>query len=368
MTIKIDHDKARSVLLEEHDKHAKVIPDAIMNEWIERVSILTDLCPYRKSSTFIAVLGTAILAKTVEPDVDVYCLLERNGGARAYSARTLVDDVWAKERAILGIDIGANRGNPLNNTPFIGKASIDEIKNVRNVEGFKYFKDCLNQLDQYTSIDDAKAALRGFISVRKQDYSSIFKVGENAGDYLVIPTLLEAIKSLVEADSEEGRCAQAIAAGLLSLVYGKEAIDVGHINDPDRNFPLDILVSQGEPADNPTKIAVEVKDKPVGVAEILAAVEKARKFGVTNVIYLAASQGQREDDFLLGYERARDQGCKLVLFTDWKSFTKACLSFTHMSGLDNFKLGFSIIGEYLQELGVSQGGVDLWSSFAQVKQ
>ncbi|MEL7596543.1 restriction endonuclease, SacI family [Aeromonas veronii] len=363
MTIKLDYSEAERILITENNQYMSVEADPIMQEWEDRVMKLTGLCPYRKSSTFIAALGTAILAKTVDPRVDVYCLLDRDGGEFSYSARTLVDRVWAKNRAALGIDLGSNGANPLNNTPFFGKARIDEIKNVTNKEGFNYLKECLDFLAEYTSTDDAKSALRGFISVRKKDYSSRFICGKNAGDYLVISTLLDAIHSLTSQYNEDGRSAQAVASALLALAYGYNAVDVGHINDPDRNFPLDILVTY-KTADCTLKIAVEVKDKPVGLSEILVGVEKAVNFDITDVIYLAVSEKQKRDDYLIGYERARDLNCKLVVYNDWESFVKACVSFSQCSGVDNFRILFALTGQYLERLKVSQLGIDHWLSFS----
>lgn len=362
MTIQIDYSEAEKVLIFECNKHMSAQPDLITQEWVERTGKLSKLCPYRKSSTFIAALGTAILAKTVAPEVDVYCLLDRDGGKYSYSARTLADKVWAKQRGVLGIDLGANGANPLNNTPFIGKAHINEIKNVANRDGFAYLKDCLDRLATYTSKDDARSALLGFIIVRKKNYSSHFTCGKEAGDHFVIPTLLDAIKSLTSQYGEDGRCAQAVASGLLALAYGDEAIDVGHIHDPDRNFPLDILVTHNI-QNHTSKIAVEVKDKPVGNAEIIAGVEKAIGFQITDVIYLAISKNQLCDDFRLAYERSRKLNCKLVVFSEWNSFIKACIALAHNSGIDCYRLLFGLIGGYLEKMQVSQSGIDHWSGF-----
>src|SRR5207248_7646876 len=112
---------------------------------------------HRKSATFIASLATALLAKSVNDQVDAYCLLDREGGDRAYSARTLADVVLARHRAELGIDLGVNGPNPFNNTPFIGKASIREIVTAKNKNGLKYFKECIAAVDGMSS-QEARSA------------------------------------------------------------------------------------------------------------------------------------------------------------------------------------------------------------------
>ncbi|RUO24462.1 restriction endonuclease, SacI family [Aliidiomarina minuta] len=363
MTINIDHLQAKKILFKEYQNSLDNIEDTISIEWTGRIERLTELCPYRKSSTFVAALGTAMLAKTIDPGVDVYCLLERDGSDTSYSARSLADNVWAKSRALLGIDLGANGANPLNNTPFIGKARIDEIRNVRNKNGYAFLIECLNLLATYTTTDDAKSALRGFINVRRNDFQSVFSVGEEAGDYLVLPTLIDAVEELMKLGSEEGRIAQSVASGCLAVLFGSDNIDVGHVNDPDRNFPLDIAIHS--PSDsNSIRIAVEVKDKPVGSAEILSSIEKAKSLDVDNVVFLAVSNRQVIDQYIEVYERARDMGCKLSVYFSWEEFIKSCITFSSDNAVLNMASTYQAIGNYLTELGVSQNAVSFWEGKA----
>jgi hypothetical protein len=363
MTINIDHALAKEVLFKEHENSLNDVEDTVSKEWTERIEKLSELCPYRKSSTFVAAIGTALLAKSIDPRVDVFCLLERDGSETSYSARSLADNVWAKNRALMGIDLGANGANPLNNTPFIGKARIDEIKNVRNKDGYAFLIECLNHLATYKTKEKSKSALRGFINARRKDFKSTFSVGEEAGDYLVLPTLGSAVMALLHLGSEEGRLAQAVAAGSLAVVFGIENIDVGHVNDPDRNFPLDIAVYSPDESDS-IRFAVEVKDKPVEAAEILSSVEKAKKFGVENVVFLAVSNRQTTEKFVEVYERARDMGCKLAVYFDWEQFIKACITFSVDSGPRNLANTYRLIGQFLAELGASQNAVTFWESIA----
>lgn len=364
MTIRIDHRIAKEVLYLEVENSSSAPLDVFSEEWLGKINHLSELCPPRKSATFIAAIGTALLAKAIEPAVDVYCLLDRDGGENSYSARSLADNVWAKHRALLGIDLGANGPNPLNNTPFIGKARIDEIENVRNAAGFNYLNDCLRELESYTTTAQARLALRGFIIARKRDFITTFFAGETAGDYLVLPTLESAIRALITVDSEDGRCAQAVAAGLLASNSSTSDLEVGHINDPDRNFPLDIGIYYAEGDDRRLSVAVEVKDKPVGTAEVLSSVEKALKFGVGTVIYLAISPRQTQADFRVETIRSRDMGCKLIVYTTWADFIKTCIGFSDESSAVLYSNVYRVIGRYLQELGVSQAGISIWEGFA----
>lgn len=344
MTIRIDHQLATQILYTESES-AKHLEDAISRAWADRIAHLSELCPYRKSSTFIAALGTALLAKSVNPAVDVYCLLDREGESTSYSARSLADNVWAKHRAYIDVDLGANGANPLNNTPFIGKTRIDDIKQgVRNKSGYAYLEQCLDLLASYHTVAEARAALRGFISSRRVTFVSAFNPGEHSGDHFVIPTLCSAITTFVDNNSEEGRRAQAVASGLLMLAFGIDAVDVGHVNDPDRNFPLDIAVYQQHDLERKISFVVEVKDKPVDGSAIIASVNKALEVGVTWIIYLAVSRRQSKSEFVFEHERARDMGCTLFVYTDWEPFVKATLSFTsHVP--HGFARAYQLIGQ-----------------------
>ncbi len=361
MPIKIDHEQAKKNLYAAQRAIENGVLDKSTLYWKEIIDELGLLCPYRKSSTFVAAIGTAILAKTVNPNIDPYSLLDREGQENSYSARSLADNVWAKHRSYLDIDLGANGPNPLNNIPFINRDSIRGIETVRNKEGQQYFYKCLDELELIKDIETAKAALRGFIASRIKQIAKKFSVGQNAGDYFVVQTLAESISRFVKSDSEEGRRAQAVAAALLGIAFGPQNIDVGHINDPDRNYPLDITVYTN-PKKEKVKVSVEVKDKRVTGSDILSSVEKVSKFGLRNVIYLAVNESQKENSFLRECEKARDRGCRLVIFYNWEEFSKMCFSASETPGQDVFSKTYKLIGEMLVKLGVSQVGLIEWTS------
>jgi len=362
--ISIDHAVAKEILYEEAENVINQPFDALTQEWYDKVTELGELCPYRKSSTFVAALGVAILAKSVNTAVDVYSILDRDGRENSYSARSLADGVWAKERAYIGVDLGANGANPLNNTPFVGRARIDAIENVRNKDGQAHLFTCLDQLALLSDTPSARAALRGFIAARKITSNTAFSVGENAGDYFVNHTLSQAITQFVATDSEEGRRAQAASAGLLSLAFGRDHIDVGHINDPDRHFPLDITVYSDQAAKQ-VRFSAEVKDKKVSGSDILSSVEKALQFDLSNIIYIAVNQPTDNRIFDKECIRARDLGCRVIMYFTWAEVCTMCLSITTVDGPTAPGEAYRLIGALLVELGVSQDGIDQWTQLQQ---
>ena len=330
MAIRLDHSLSKRILFEETDLASRGETCEVATSWQTRVARLGELCPPRKSSTVIAALGTALLAKATDDRVDVYSLLDRGEAENSYSARSLADNVWARHRAELGVDLGANGANPLNNTPFIGKTRIDEISGVRNREGWTYFLECMKAASELESSSSARLALRGFLLARSKSVLVPINVEAEAGDSFTQSALVKALERFVSEDSEGGRRAQACASAVLDAVFGEDRVNAGKINDPDRRTPLDVAVHNAD--GEGFAMAVEVKDKPIDGSSIIASIEKTvRDHGRINMVFLAMSSRQRETDFDLQEEWAKKFGVKFTVFFNLETFLIACKSFAPVS-------------------------------------
>lgn len=322
VSISLDHPTAKRILLEEAERAAAGELTDPVGQWRDRVERLGELCPHRKSATVIAALGTALLAKATDDRVDVYSLLDRSEGDNSYSARSLADNVWAKNRARLGVDLGANGVNPLNNTPFIGKTRIDEITGVRNREGWDCFMETMEAVRALPSSDDARQALRGFILARSRSLLQPIDVEPDSGDDLTETDLAELITSFVRENSEGGRRAQACAAGLLDATFGEAFVSVGVVNDPDRRAPLDISIVD---EDGDCVLAFEVKDKPIADHHVVSSIEKtAHDHDVRNLVFVAVAPRQTQRDFGDTIRWAARHGVRATVFFDWLSLLHAC--------------------------------------------
>ena len=357
MAISIDHDQATEILCAEAQaaESAESTHPPLVLEWFTRVNRLGELCPPRKSSTVIAALGTAILAKATNADVDVYSLLDRGESPHSYSARSLADDVMARNRGRLGIDLGANGTNPLNNTPFIGKTRIDEITGVRNKEGWEFFLQCLESLKQLRNCGDARLALRGFIKSRQRSLLIRVQISPQAGDALGPKQLEDVVASFVAEDSEGGRRAQAAAAAFLDASYSDDIeVAVGVINDPDRRAPLDVSVRR----EDKFVLAVEVKDKPIEGHHIRASVEKTfQVHKVTNFVFVAVSSKQKQIFFDDEARWASEHGLRITIFLTWGGWLSACKAFaTEKSGSFEGIVYRQLISRCI-EIGVSEAGI-----------
>lgn len=356
MSISIDHVRAKNILFEEASLARQGIRSARVKEWEGRVTKLGLLCPHGRSSTVLAALGTAILAKATDDRVDVYSLLDRGEAADSYSARSLADNVLARHRAELGLDIGAKGTNPLNNTPFIGKTRIDEITGVRNQDGWKYFIESVEALKGLADSGEAREALRGFILARGHSPLTPIDVPPQAGDQLAPTDVLRVMDEYVAENSEGGRRAQSCVAAILDATFGVKRVIVGVINDPDRHAPLDVSVTNGEEG---FIIAFEVKDKPIADYHVRSTIERTvANHGLRNLGFVAVSKQQRIRDFDEVVKWAAARGVKVTMFLNWDGLYLACKCFAPAT---NSIFEGQVYRRLLvrgQEMGVSRAGLE----------
>ena len=111
----------------------------------------------------------------------------------------------------------------------------------------------------------AQAALAAYVAVRRR-YQPRYE-SSSVDASIAAERLAAVISAFVEANSEGGRRAQAVVAGLLDIAFGTDRIVTGRINDPSRKHPGDICVKgeQDVTDDEPQwEKSIEVRDKRAG--------------------------------------------------------------------------------------------------------
>lgn len=251
-------------------------------DWTNRV----DASP---SKTFTVALGTALLARATNPNVDALAL-KATSGPNAYSARSVGHRVLVPGAVEHGYDLRATGREPLNNQPFFRYDRINEIDRIH--ASARPFLPALigacaaaNEL----SAGEAVAALSAFLRVRIEAALSR-QVFDLRGARVSMKDLIEQTEDFVTSDPEGGRRGQAFVAAAFDLA--SRHVRSSRVNDPSRRFPGDVQVLDGVVA----VLAVEVRQKVVSHIEALQFAETLRKAAVATGLVAMLDPGQHELD------------------------------------------------------------------------
>ena len=312
--------------------------------------------------THIAFLGTAILAKSTTLGVDVWSVKARGSTSGAYSARGLGHGVLVKNAPVLGINLGVTGREPLNNQPYfqIDRVSRDTTVHGKARRALDALCDILDELDKFATLDDARAALRAFVFVRRQwnpTYGALTQVAVG----LTVERLVNIVQDFVIEDSEGGKRAQAVVAGLMDSYAGKERVITSRINDPDRHLPGDVgvRVPSGEEV---WERVFEVRDKIVEVSDLYHFAQKSIDHKVCEAAVIAVAADQPPLDARVVRLWSTDRGVSLTFFHGWDSFIRQALFWTVMPSSVSVQTLPSHVFTRLIELEVSERGVELWSN------
>jgi len=145
--------------------------EAVDASWIDKIERLSGLCE-GQARTHIAFIGTEILAKALDRNVDLYAIKPTHavGNARAYSARTLCHSVLVPLAADIGFNIGVTGREPLNNQPYFRMTRLGDGTPIHamSAPAFNYMLILVDELQRMESEAEARAALRAFIAVRQR--------------------------------------------------------------------------------------------------------------------------------------------------------------------------------------------------------
>lgn len=328
--MRIDNDLAKSILEEESDQLRSV---QISGKWVDIVTELSLSCQ-AKNKTMIAMLGTALLAKATNIDVDVFALQvgdDRQG--KSYSARALCKDVLAANANRLGIDLGVTGREPLNNQPFFGKLRITAEMKVRAdaKASLAILIKALTELEKIQAESKARNALRAFLQVRQKKQIKI-QVADDLGEGWDAEFLTKRITDFVNEDSEGGKRAQAVASGLFDVLFGPDLVDARRINDPSRRYPGDIGIRSR--ADRRSIIrTIEVRDKPISPGDLKTYISNAQEAGIRIAAMLAVSKVQPHINVIESERWAEIRKIRFRVFLGWTEIVKEVLHWTEIPGI-----------------------------------
>lgn len=256
---------------------------AVPKNWVE----VTREIGESPSKTYVAALGTGLLARATDQRVDALAL-KVESGPNAYSARTLAHNVLVPPALEFGYHLGATGREPLNNQPFFRYDRIDEFDRIAS-RAEPYHKKLVRYLQRANELteDDALGALAAFLRERIQVADSAAEVDLQGLD-VGIRGLVSAARTLLSEDHEGGKRAQAFVAAVLDLVYDR--VRMVRINDPSRRFPGDV---QAYHRSRPRPIlAAEVRAKSVTGSEVRRFARAVAAENVAHCMVLAFASDQ----------------------------------------------------------------------------
>ena len=150
------------------------------------------------------------------------------------------------------------------------------------------------------------------------------------GDVEITPDrLVDMVVQFVEQDSEGGRRAQAVVAGLMDIFAGSDRVESGRINDPSRRYPGDVCVLTAGDASVVEK-AIEVRDKPVTATDVHIFARKCIEMEVQEAVVVAVSNQQEPLDHASLTQWANEWIIGLTVFHDWSGFVNQCLFWSQL--------------------------------------
>ena len=262
--------------------------------WIDRVHRIGE-CP---SKTYAAALGTALLAKASDGQVDVLTIKSK-AGARAYSMRGVVK-VLVEKAPIYGYDLGVAGPEPLNNQPRFGADRVDRTENVHR-DNQKCHQEIVRMLSDLNKASEADAAraLAAFLRARIAAAASYRAASASltAARPRGLGELTELLTVFIREDPEGGRRGQALVAALLDL--GNEEVSLAAINDP---TGIDVAVFDG----TRLVLPVEVKQKAVDEDVAIRTAQRAAEGHADKALLVALAREQRPLDRERVRKQARD--------------------------------------------------------------
>jgi hypothetical protein len=284
-------------------------------EWTSHARSIFDLV----EMTWTPAFATVLLAKAVDEQVDVLSLKSNvtPPNPYAYSARGLCHGVIVPAAVEHGFSIRNTGREPLNNSPFVSAARIEEIeKRALNASNFRHFFGVAERASQLTSgeaLQALAAFLRESLAVAAATRSVVVKTNGLTSNGVRV-----AVEDFLRFEAKDRpKRLQAFAAACLDLLY--EEVRSRRLNDPSRDLPGDVHASLGESV----TVAMEVRGKAVTASDLATFANACEAAGVSRAVMFVDAPQQMElgthvavNNMLIGATQVAVFGSAAHLLTD----------------------------------------------------
>lgn len=342
----------------------------VFQAWVTRIQAFSTLAETAAGLQSIAVIGSALIAKATNLEINPFCLRANASVSGAYNIRAPAEKVLYPASLLHRFDIGSNSSNPLNGQTFNKLEIIDKSLRIRGGQPLvDPLNDILHAASLLASTHDATTALSAYIHVR-QRYTR--KPSVAIGDTKIANTasLHAAISAWVGQDSEGGARAQAAVGGVLDAVFGNLRVRVGKPNEPDRQIAGDVIIwkesiidehsSDRASAGQKIDLAIEVRDKPVSLVDCLSVLRKLQEAGVSKGAIVAIDRNQTHISRESIEPRAIEAGVHLELYTEWGMLIGQATLWSPKSDLAISEAAVEAIRERAEQIRVTSEGIAVW--------
>lgn len=328
--------------------------------WEAGIANLSNICE-TAPKTHIAFIGTALLAKASNLAVDVFALHVKAGTPGAYSARTVAQHVLVPAARLAKVDIGVSGKEPLNNQPYFRHhhVSREMVVHSRAKGALDAVCDLLDELSKVTDSEGALSALAAFVVVRRKYWKAPAPYSSAEGALLLIE-FVQLLEDFVAENSEGGRRAQAVAAGLMDAFQNAGFVETQRINDPSRDIPGDIAVyDTADESSAMPRMVVEVRDKHITDNDLDIFSAQAAKV-VGRAAMLAVSLGQPQIDIATAQKKAAAIGLDLAVFVGWTPYARQIFFWHPEDAAKAIRAAHEFIYERLIDLECSTEAQGAW--------
>lgn len=317
-------------------------------EWLERARAVSRA----KNKTFTPILGTALLAKVTDDDVDVHSLREDESD-RGYSARSLAKEVLMPCCVRAGIDLRVRGPEPLNNQPFLRAPRVSTALKVtkRAVPELEHLCDCLTAL-QSLSGKAALEALAAFLRVRIADSESAPAIRIGSG-VLSLSDLLEACDDAVRAD-ESGGVLLAVVAASACLVF--DQVRVRRSGDPTHVWHGDVGIFDRDVQ----TLAIDTSQRSRPDSDLLLFASRLAEAGIQRGVVVTAEVGGTEP-MQLQFQAHRIHRIELAFLAKPSDAVRLAM----LAGLDDLTLSLAafprLVLKHMITAGVDAQRMQSWA-------
>lgn len=349
MGIRIDNLEAKRRLQEAADWAASDLPVSVF--WYEA----TEHAFRMQSKTYVAALGTALLARSVDDRVDPLSIKSSYSDS-SYSLRTLAHSVLVPSAKEMKFSLRVTGREPINNQPFFRYDHMDLIDRVRNISEHQHFVDNLRTL----SLENRSSAIEGLASFLRYAFlahGETYRAFAAPANYISFNSVLSIIRIYTSrAALERPKRLQALVAAVLDV--GNRNILTRKLNDPSRDFPGDIhLLDCGVP-----QLAVEVRGKPVTATEIAGFVQACRMHDISKAcVVIDSFDHSKLDISTLIQMSAHTDGVSLTVFENIVDFFVYILNTSSMSQTSAIETFLTAAEVRLREMEVDVSSLAEWS-------